>query len=84
MTIDRETANNLKPVTCVAGLFSVPAALYLAMADKSLLVLLGFPLFFGAAFLFCLVFLLLAYGMREALSSLWVLIEALMERSEKG
>lgn len=80
MIIDRETANNLRPVTSVACLFSVSGTLYLTMADESLLVLLAFPLFFGAAFVFCLVFFLLAYGVREVLSSIWMLIEALMER----
>lgn len=52
MTIDREAANNLRPVTSAACLFSVPGTLYLAIADKSLLVLLALPLFFGPAFEF--------------------------------
>jgi len=56
MTIAREATNNLRPVTSVACLFSVSGTLYLAMTDKSLLVLLALPLFFGAAFVFCLVF----------------------------
>lgn len=84
MTIDREAANNLRPVTSAACLFSVPGTLYLAIADKSLLVLLALPLFFGAAFVFCLVFFLLAYSVQEVLSSIWMLIEALMERAETG
>ncbi|WP_339645387.1 hypothetical protein [uncultured Porticoccus sp.] len=84
MTIAREAANNLRPVTGMACLSAVPGTLYLAIADKSLLVLLAFPLFFGATFVFCLVFFLLSYGVRKVLSSIWMLIESLMERAETG
>jgi len=82
MTIDREAANNLRPVTSAACLFSVPGTLYLTILDESLLVLLALPLFFGAVFIFSLVFLLLVYGIREIFSSIWILIEALI-RSER-
>ncbi|WP_297187609.1 hypothetical protein [uncultured Porticoccus sp.] len=84
MTIDSEAANNLRPVTSAACLFSVPGTLYLAMADKSLMVLLALPIFFAAAFVYCLVFFLLALSAREVISSIGILIESLMERAEKG
>lgn len=84
MSIDREAAKNLRPVTAVASMLAVPGTLYLAVADNSPWVLLVFPLFFCAAFVFCLAFFLLAHVLWGVLSSMWLLIAALMEEGSKG